>query len=53
MLATHKGMDITEEEFLAVIDDALEALDKNDIDQRTKEEVLFVLYSMKGDIIHV
>lgn len=53
MLATHKGMDISEAEFLAVIDDAMEALAKNDIDQRTMEEVLFVLYSMKGDIIHV
>lgn len=46
MLETHKGMVITDEEFIAV-------LDKNGIDQRTTEEVLFVLYSMKGDIIHV
>ena len=53
MLETHKGMDISEEEFIAVLDDALEALAKNDIDQRTQEEVLFVLYSMKGDVIHV
>ena len=29
------------------------ALDKNNTDQRTKEEVLFVLYSMKDDVIHV
>jgi len=29
------------------------ALDKNNIDQRTKEEVLFVLYSMKDDVVHV
>jgi len=29
------------------------ALDKNNIDQRTKEEVLFVLCSMKDDVIHV
>ena len=53
MLETHKGMDISEEEFIAVLDDAMLALDQNGIDQRTKEEVLFVLYSMKGDIIHV
>ena len=53
MLETHKGMDISEEEFLAVLDDAMDALDKNGIDQRTKEEVLFVLYSMKGDIVRV
>jgi len=53
MLETHKGMDISDEEFIAVLDDAMVALDKNGIDQRTKEEVLFVLYSMKGDIIRV
>jgi len=53
MLETHKGIDISEEEFIAVLDDAMAALDKNGIDQRTKEEVLFVLYSMKGDVVHV
>ena len=53
MLETHKGMNISEAEFIAVLDDAMAALDKNGIDQRTKEEVLFVLYSMKGDVVHV
>jgi hemoglobin len=53
MLATHKGMNIDGEEFLAVLDDALEALEKNNIGQREKEEVLFVLYSMKSEIVHV
>ncbi len=50
MLATHKGMNIDEGEFIAVLDDVMDALDKNDIGQREKEEVLFVLYSMKSDI---
>jgi hemoglobin len=49
MVATHKGMNIDGEEFLAVLDDALAALEKNNIGQREKEEVLFVLYSMKPD----
>lgn len=53
MLETHRGMNISGAEFLAVLDDAMAALDKNGIDQRTKEEVLFVLYSMKGDVVHV
>ncbi|TNE60143.1 MAG: group 1 truncated hemoglobin [Alphaproteobacteria bacterium] len=53
MLATHKGMNISDAEFLAVLDDAMEALDKNGIGQREKEEVLYVLYSMKGDIVGV
>jgi hemoglobin len=53
MLDTHRGMNISGDEFLAVLDDALEALDKNGIGQREKEEVLFVLYSMKPEIVGV
>jgi len=43
MLATHKGMNISAVEFMAVLDDALEALQKNNIPQREQEEVLFIL----------
>ena len=53
MLATHKGMNIDIEEFVAVLDDALQALEMNNIGQREKEEVLYVLYSMKPEIVHV
>jgi hemoglobin len=53
MLATHKGMNIDGSEFLAVLDDALLALEKNNVGQREKEEVLYVLYSMKSDIAYV
>lgn len=53
MLATHKGMNISALEFMAVLDDALAALEKNNIGQREQEEVLFVLYSMRSDIVLV
>jgi hemoglobin len=53
MLATHKGMNIDGEEFLAVLDDALEALQKNGVGQREQEEVLYILYSMKSEIVLV
>jgi len=53
MLAAHRGMNIDDAEFVAVLDDALEALDKNGIGQREKEEVLSVLYGMKSDIVRV
>jgi hemoglobin len=53
MLATHKGMNINGDEFLAVLDDAVEALAKNNIGQREREEVLFVLHSMKSEIVGV
>ena len=53
MLATHKGMNISAHEFMAVLDDALEALQKNNIGQREQEEVLYVLYSMRRDVVLV
>ncbi len=53
MLATHKGMNISAHEFMAVLDDALEALAKNNIGQREQEEVLFVLYSMRNEVVLV
>lgn len=53
MLATHKGMNIDCGEFMAVLDDALEALDKNNIGQREKEEVLYILYGMKSEVVFV
>ncbi|WP_372883131.1 group 1 truncated hemoglobin [Psychromonas sp.] len=53
MLAAHKGMNIAASEFMAVLDDALSALDKNNIGQREQEEVLFILYSMRADIVLV
>lgn len=53
MLAAHKGMNISAAEFMAVLDDSLAALKKNNIEQREQEEVLFVLYSMRSQIVLV
>ena len=53
MLSTHQGMNIDHAEFMAVLDDALAALEKNGIGQREQEEVLFVLYSMRKEIVLV
>ncbi len=53
MLATHKGMNIAPAEFMAVLDDALGALEQNNIGQREQEEVLYVLYSMRNEIVGV
>ena len=53
MLNTHKGMNISSHEFLATLDDALNALQKNNVGQREQEEVLYTLYSMKSEIVLV
>jgi hemoglobin len=53
MLAAHKGMNISALEFMAVLDDALEALEKNNVGQPEQAEVLFALYSMRSQVVLV
>lgn len=53
LLAAHQGMNISALEFMSVLDDALAALKKNNISQQAQEEVLFVLYSMRSQIVLV
>ena len=53
MLATHKGMNISEQEYLEVMDDIVSAMDKNRLGADVKNEVIAILYSLKGNIIRV
>lgn len=51
MVDTHQHMNISHEEFMAVCEDALKALQMNGVGQREQEEVLFVFFSMRDEII--
>ena len=51
MVSAHKGMNIDHDEFIAVLDDVLQALTKNNIGQREQEESLFILYSLKDQVV--
>ena len=53
MLTAHKGMNISEQEYLAVMDDIIGAMTKNGLDEDVKKDVTAILYSLKGDIIRV
>ena len=53
MLATHRGMNISEQEFVTVVDDAMSALESNGIDPGTRNDVLAILWSLKGEVIRV
>ena len=53
MLTTHRGMNINETEFLAVVDDIMAALDSNAVGDQEKQEVLMICYSLKEEIMHV
>lgn len=53
MRTAHKGMNISEQEYLAVVDDIMGTLAKHGIDDTTRKDVLAILYSLKGEIIRV
>jgi len=53
MLTTHKGMNVSEQEFITVIDDAMDALEKCGVEPATRNEVLAILWSLKGEVIRV
>ncbi len=49
---THRGMNISEAEYVAALDDILDALDAHGIDPETRKDVLAIAYSLKGEIMH-
>ncbi|HOP15218.1 MAG: group 1 truncated hemoglobin [Chromatiaceae bacterium] len=51
MLAAHRGMNISEMEFIAVVDDIKAALESNGVGEREKQELLAIAHSLKGDIV--
>lgn len=53
MRSAHRGMNISEQEYLAVVDDIMAALDRHGIGDREKQEMLAIAYSLKGEILRV
>jgi len=53
MLTAHKGMNVSEQEYLAATDDNVGAMEKNKLSDDTKKDVIAILYSLKGNIIRV
>jgi len=51
MVAAHTGFKITGKEFLSTTDDVLMALDSHNIDEETKKDMLYILYSMKDAVM--
>ena len=53
MKTAHKGMNCSEAEFVAVLDDLLTALSKHGVGELEKAEVLALNYALKDQIVHV
>jgi hemoglobin len=51
MLETHRGMNISETEYMAVIDDILSVLEKNAVEESARQDVLAITYGLKGEVI--
>lgn len=53
MLEIHRGMNISDSEYVAVLDDILKSLDVHGIDEETRRDVLAIAYSLKEEIVGV
>lgn len=53
MRAAHRGMNISEQEYLAATDDVMGALDRNQVDEQSRKDILAILYGLKGEILRV
>lgn len=53
MVTAHKGMNISESEYMAALDDIIMVLDRHEIDEQTKKDMLYIAFSLKKDIVHV
>lgn len=53
MPSAHRGMNISEAEYMHAIDDIMGVLDKHQKDEQTKKDVLAIAYSLKDQIIRL
>lgn len=49
----HRGMNISEREYMAAMDDIMGALRKNDIEESAQKDILAIAYSLKEEIMHL
>lgn len=53
MLNAHKGMNISDNEYMAAVDDVMNALSQNGIGDAEKAEVLYIFYSLRPEVVGV
>lgn len=51
MLSVHTGMNITEDQFNALVEDLIKSMNQHGVRQREQRELLTLLGSMKKDIV--
>jgi hemoglobin len=53
MAAAHRGMNISDNEFMATVDDVMAALNASKIGDREKAEVLYIFYSLRPQVVRI
>ena len=51
MKTTHRGMNISSAEFVAAVDDIMNVLQSNNVDQKSQNEVLAMVWSVKSQVV--
>lgn len=51
MPEAHRGMNVSDAEYMAATDDILAAMERHGHDEATRKEVLAILYSLRGQIV--
>ena len=52
MPEAHRGMNISEAEYVAAVDDILGVMKEHDLGEQTRKDMLAILYSLKDEIVH-
>lgn len=53
MPEAHQGLNISVAEYMAAVDDIMEVLERNEIPESARKDVLAITYSLKRDIVHL
>lgn len=51
MTTTHRGMNISPAEYMHVVDDIMHVLEKHEIEEESRKDVLAILWSLKEMVI--
>jgi hemoglobin len=51
MRTAHRGMNVSEQEYLAAMDDIMTVLGRHKIEDTAQKDVLAILYAFKGEIV--
>ena len=49
----HTGMNLSEQEYLAAVDDLMAVLRKNNVAEQEQKDVLYIFFTLKGEVLRI